>query len=131
MAIPTPATPTTVQLILDTGALTDAQITGAINAAAQLILQQGVDDASCHTADSLEQLHIWLSAHFCYLRAQPLSSEKIGDAAESRRNPGSSLEGLKSTYYGQTALTLDCSGLLLRAGRDAPVVAFFGGAYNE
>lgn len=130
MAIPTPATPTTVGLILNSS-LTDAQLQAFIDMAEQMLLRYGVDAASCHTGDSLEQLHIWLSAHLAYLRAQPLSQEKMGDASESRRNPGVLLEGLKATYYGQQALALDCSGLLATVSKEAVVVGFFGGAYAD
>ena len=127
MAITTPATPDTVRLILETD-LTDPQLQAFIDAAAVIITSSGMDDADCHTDASITQVHIWLSAHLAYARAGAISSEKIGDAAETKRNPGVLLTGIESTYYGQSALNLDCSGILATTGKEAVTFQPFGGA---
>ena len=127
MAINVPATPADVRLILETD-LTDPELDAFIAAAASIITSSGMDDADCHTDASITQVHIWLSAHLAYVRAGAISSETIGDSQESQRNPGVLLTGLESTYYGQTARNLDCSGILATTGKEAVIFQPFGGA---
>ena len=87
-----------------------------------------ISAATCHDTSSLTQLEKYLSAHLAYISAGALSAEKIGDSQESRRNPTVLIKGIESTYWGQFALSLDCSGLLEKMGKKQITFQPFGEA---
>jgi hypothetical protein len=110
-------TATEVKEIIDTS-LSDAIVTAHIDIATLVVDRVEENDAeACHTSASLAKLELLLSAHFVDFRENRISSDKIGDGAESIRNPGVLLKGLESTWYGQSALILDCTGTLANFGK--------------
>ena len=78
-----------------------------------------------HSSTELELIERWLAAHF-YLHAdQPFKSNKTGDASAVYQ--GEFGKSLKSTRYGQTALTLDHSGCLKSLSKGKTVARFIWG----
>jgi hypothetical protein len=117
-----------VKEILDTGSLTDAQITAFIGAAT--ILVDDVSGDSCMDATRLAEIERWLAAHLVSMRALQPVREKIGDASVTYGTSDAALgQGLKSTLYGQQALALDCSGILGRSS--APKMSVKTIDYNK
>lgn len=96
--------------------LIDAQIEACIAAADALVSQIEGGDA-CLTDATLDAIGVQLACHFCDTNANRLAREKSGDADEALRNPSSSQKGLESTWNGQNALLLDCSGQLANLGK--------------
>jgi len=107
----------------ENAAVTDPQVTAAIEAATVIVDRLAA--AECHTATSLELVERYLAADIVVqttLGGQ-VKKEKIGDASEER----STTEGGKSNYM-LTAERLDCSGELADFAKPTAVAAFFGGA---
>lgn len=115
------------------GSIADADMDGYIETANIMIDTVQINGttisaATCHSSDSLDQLEKYLSAHIAYLSGGALSSEKIGDGQESRRNPTVLFKDLDSTFWGQLAVSLDCSGLLKKLGKEKVTFQPFGTA---
>lgn len=109
-----------VKAILDT-TLTDAQLDVFI-ASANILVDDLLSGASCHTTASLKEMERWISAHFATARELELVSDKIGEAAESYGGTG------KSSRYWDRASQIDCSGLLVNQGNVPFTASFIGGA---
>jgi hypothetical protein len=94
------------------GSLLDPQIQGAINSAT--IMVDRLAEAPCHNADSLKQVEVNLAADRVIVTSAggALKSRKMGDATDAYRTSGSG----HSDYY-DTAVMLDCSGLLVNFGK--------------
>ena len=122
-----PATPADVKLIMHVGSLADTQIQAHIDIAHQWVLQiEGTH--TCLTDALVSQIEIMLSAHSVDSHANRVASRKIGDATDTYRKPGVLQTGFESTWYGQQALSLDCSGNLANLGLAKVTFAPFGGA---
>lgn len=102
-----------VKLIIDTS-LTDAQITPFLAMATTLVTDK-LASQTCLSDDAKDQIEALLAAHFLSMRDQRVSSEKVGDASFTYQ--GQTGMGLKSTFYGQQAIALDCSGVLEGLGK--------------
>ena len=118
-----------VKLIIETD-LPDATVDAFI-ASATLLVDQYIEDTTCHDSTSLKQVELWISAHLLSIRDNSRGSEKLGDAQESQRAPGVLLKGLDSSYWGQTALAFDCSGILADIGKRGVQFVTFGGAGTD
>jgi len=73
--------------------------------------------AAGHDSHILTKIELYLAAHFVAITDEggALKYTKLGDASDAYDT--SFLDsGLKSTRYGQTALTLDSSGILANVG---------------
>ena len=118
-----------VKLIIETD-LPDATVDAFIDSATKMV-DLYLLDAECHTTDSLKQVELWLSADMLSVRDKALSSEKLGDAQDTQRAPGVLLKGLESSYWGQKALSFDCSGILADIGKRGVQFVTFGGAGTD
>lgn len=108
-----PVTVDDVKLIIDTS-LTDAQITVFLAMATTLVTDK-LADKTCLSDDAKDQIETLLAAHFLSMRDQRVASEKVGDASFTYQ--GQTGMFLKSTFYGQQAIALDCSGTLEGLGK--------------
>jgi hypothetical protein len=70
--------------------------------------------ASSLSVELLKEIERWLAAHFVAMRDQRVKSESIGGI--STVYTGTTGQGLFSTLYGQTAMTLDTTGILTQCG---------------
>ena len=107
-------TPDDVRDVIKTD-YTDAQIQALIDIADRLV-NKYLATAPCHTEESLQDVTLYVAAHFLSVRQNTKSSEKIEETQESQRAPGVQLMRFNSSYWGQTAIILDCSGKLARLG---------------
>lgn len=117
---------TEVRVILsaeESAKLSDGQIQAAIDTAT--IIVDRLASADCHSAASLKQVELYLSAHIAVQTSSggEVTEEKIGDASEKRNK---SKDG--TTSYLQTAQMLDCSGRLVDFGKGQVLFVPFGGA---
>lgn len=71
-------------------------------------------------SDVLEQMELWLAAHFVAVRQGAPKMEKAGDGAATYF--GRDGMGLESTPYGQQALALDTTGRLAASGKKPATV---------
>lgn len=72
----------------------------------------------------LKQIELYLSAHFVSAWDQRLTKQKFGDSsADFQVNLG---DDLKSTVYGQLALSLDTTGTLLSSGKRPMRIDYLG-----
>ena len=101
--------------------LTDAQLL-TFATAANILVDNELADADCHTDASLKEMERWLSAHFATARQLEKTSEKIGPSADSYGGTG------ESSRYWDRAVLLDCSGLLVNQNKVHFSAAFIGGA---
>lgn len=69
---------------------------------------------SGQSEDLLKEIERWLAAHFVAIRDPRAKSESIGGI--SITYAGNTGEGFRSTLYGQTALSLDTTGILAKLG---------------
>lgn len=102
----------------------------AFIAAASLIVDD-LADAPCMTDARLKEVERWLSAHMAAGSAAgatggQISKKKIGDAETSWAVPTVTGDNLRATAFGQTAISLDCSGRLAELGKTAPVFEVLG-----
>lgn len=95
--------------------LTDAQLTAFIGIASRLVNTLATDP--CHTAASLKDLELFLSAHYASARDQRAADEGIGSGEYRVKYQGQWGMGFDGTSYGQTALQIDCSGTLANLGK--------------
>lgn len=58
----------------------------------------------------LEQIELWMAAHFLSMKDQRKSAVKVGDLSVTYQ--GQTGMGLKATLYGQQALSMDTTGKL-------------------
>jgi hypothetical protein len=65
------------------------------------------------TQARLELIGLYLAAHFVCVIDPRASDEKIGDASTSYQ--GATGKGYEASFYGQTAMQLDASGILARS----------------
>ena len=110
----------------ESAALTDPQITAAIEAATVMV--DRIADAPCHDATSLELVERYLAADIAVQTTfgGDITEEKIGDASEKR----SKTAGGDSNYL-KTAYRLDCSGMLADFAKPSIVFQPFGGADDD
>jgi len=89
----------------------DATIVGSFIDTAHVYVDSNLLDAG-HSEAMLTKLELYLAAHFLALTEERggLKGEKVGDASEFLSDIYDF--GLKSTRFGQVALTLDTSGTL-------------------
>jgi hypothetical protein len=105
MAIRT--TPEDVRTIIDTDETNLMPFIRAANIVVETIL---ASDSSL-TAEQLQEIELWLAAHFVAIKDPVTKSESIGEASVTYFI-GNEGEGLKMTPYGQAACSLDTSGRL-------------------
>lgn len=102
---------TDVKLILDTD-LSDAIVEAFIDDANLLVTN--VLGSSSLSSATLQSIEKWISAHFiASTRDRQAQEEEVKDARI--KYTGKYKTGLESTSYGQQALALDTSGLLLKS----------------
>lgn len=102
-----------VKEIIDTS-ITDTVIENNHLVTAHIIVDTHLPTAtSGHSESVLEQIELYLAAHFVALTEErgSLKGQKYGDASEFLESShlGS---GFRSTRYGEMALTLDTTGIL-------------------
>lgn len=102
-----------VKIIIETS-LSDTDVDAFIADAEALMESSGVNDATCHTADSLDRVAKYLAAHLIGMRERQLTSEKEGDAED--KYGGMFGKTLEFTQYGQQVALFDCSGILKNLG---------------
>ena len=85
-----------------------------------------VEEKSDHTAELLELIERWLSAHFYTVRDPRAVSEKAGPVGVTYQSKVDL--NLSTSHYGQTAIVLDTSGTLKRLSKGvrSAVVAWLG-----
>ena len=105
-------TPAEVKEIIDTS-LTGDELNPFINAANNLI-QSKLLNLGLGTQDLIE-IEKWLSAHFVAIYDPRVESESVGGEWQTKYQ-GKTDMGLKSTTYGQMALTLDWTSTLATLG---------------
>ena len=111
---------TDVRVIIDTD-LTDGIIEAFIGDANLLVTAiLGSSDLSSGLLESIEK---WLTAHFISMSRDRQSQEEEAKDA-SIKYTGKTDMGLDATFYGQTALSLDTSGLLKESANTKPVTFF-------
>ena len=100
--------------------LADAVVDSFITASAQIVTDR-LADGSGFTDAKLKQIHLFLSAHLVTVNRERQALEEKVDPASIKYSDifGS---GLQSTTYGQTALSLDTSGLLQQAYMKRPKI---------
>ncbi len=93
---------------------------------ATLLVTEVLSDAG-HSTDRLEQITLYLAAHYLTLSAEGggLRRAKLGDADESYVVPDGSFFGIQSTRFGQQALSLDTTGLLAASQANKSIRATF------
>lgn len=103
-------------------------------------LQSVIDDAKAYVDDVLEaeaipdallsRIEIALASHFAALRDDNLALERtrIGDV--SVRREGDSGQGLRSTRWGQKAISMDPTGTLAGLESQTQGVTFGTGTYD-
>ncbi len=91
---------------------TDIDTTPFINTANALVTNklasEGLDD------DTLKQIELYLAAHFACAKDPRITNEKIGDASNTYQLPKNG-SGLNATAYGEAAIMLDSTGILLNS----------------
>ena len=80
---------------------------------ANVVVTDAVGDDADYSSDLLEQLELWLAAHFVAIRDPRVVSETIGDAKATYH--GKSGLGLDHTPYGQQLRVIDTKGTLVAA----------------
>jgi hypothetical protein len=78
------------------------------------------------SSDLLAQISLNLSAHFAAMRYRLRGNDRAGPVAETFQ--GQTGKGLESSFYGQTAMQLDPTGVLRRrcSGLIPPSIAILG-----
>ena len=103
-----------IREIIDTD-LTEAQINAFLNMAYTTTLALVGNLGACGGSTMLCEIQKLLAAHFITLRERQTKSESIGgEWSVSYTAPESA--GLGASLYGQQAMALDCSGILVKAG---------------
>jgi len=73
----------------------------------------------------LTEIEKWTAAHLVSCRMPPLNYQRVG-AAEERYTLATSGVGLMSTSYGQTAVSLDTTGTLVRITNGRAMIKHMG-----
>lgn len=108
MAAPTTTTVAEIfESNLSSGAL-QAAIDTALILARDNLSGQGLDD------DTYDRVTLYLAAHFAAVQRPRPASRGLGRANESYQ--GQTAQSLRMSYYGQTAILLDSTGLLAAMG---------------
>ncbi len=97
----------------------DAAMLPFITVANELVTEVCAEPAGpkvAYTAERLEYIERWLSAHFYTNRDPRTSSESAGVSASYQSQIGL---GLDTSHYGQTAMRLDTNGGLSKLNEDA------------
>lgn len=116
-------------------AITDADVKAIIDTdrdtspfivTANLIVTETLADKGL-SADRLDQITLYLSAHFVCLTEERggLVSSRLGDSSESYRAPAIGSKGFETTRYGQQAMILDTSGKLAAQQANGGLKALF------
>jgi hypothetical protein len=102
-----------VKDIIDTD-LPDITVSVFINAA-NITVTKLLGSSTVLSATQLKEIERWLTAHLmaCTRERQSSKEEVMGET--SITYTGKTGEGLKSTFYGQTVLDLDTSGVLAKS----------------
>ena len=100
---------TDVKSILDNTTLSDPVITRFINSA-NVFITNTLGNSTL-TAEVLEEIEMWLSAHFISVSRERMAAKEEAGGAKIEY-VGKTGEGLNSTSYGQTAMALDTTGTL-------------------
>ena len=102
---------------------TDTEMDG--NIATALVMYRANLAGKGLSEDVEVEIKRYLAAHFVSLRDEStrVEKEKIGDAEASyvAAGNGATQQGLKSTSWGQTAISFDPTGILSRLGSVPPV----------
>lgn len=72
----------------------------------------------------LKEIERWLAAHFLAVRDPRAVSESIGGISVTYG--GKTGEGLRSTLYGQQAISLDVTGILAKMGSKQATIGVVG-----
>ena len=94
--------------------LSDETVTSNMIDTANVFVNTHLVPAAGHSSLILEKIELYLAAHFVALTEEQggITRSKLGDADESFANVYEA--GFKSTRFGQQALALDTSGILVR-----------------
>jgi len=106
--------PSDVEVIFETD-LEDSEITKFIETANMVVENVLVASGCAYTEQELEELELYLSAHFCALKDQRIHAEGVDVLSVTYQ--GRTSMGLDSTHYGQTAQLLDRFGVLKNLGK--------------
>jgi len=92
--------------------ISDVIVLNSMITNASLIVDEDIEPTAGHSAERLKMIELYLAAHFVALSEERggLIELELGDARDEMANVYG--EGLKSTRYGQMALSADTSGLL-------------------
>jgi hypothetical protein len=117
----TDVNPAMVREVIKT-VLTDTEIEG--NIASALVLFRNNLDGKGLSEDLQVEIKRYLAAHYVSLKdsSTRVQEEKMGDASASYVSAGNgeTKEGLKSTSWGQTAISFDPTGILSSLGSVPP-----------
>jgi hypothetical protein len=104
-----------VKEIIETS-IPDAVITSSMIETATLYVDEHLLELG-YTDAMLERIELYLAAHFVAITEEQgaMKFDKLGDASSAWETSFFEV-GLKSTRFGQTALTLDSSGTLANVG---------------
>ncbi len=115
-------TATTVKEIISTQ-LSDAVVNENHIVTANIIVSENLENQGI-SDPMLEKIELYLAAHYVALTEEGggLTRDKLGDADTSYANIYD--QGLKSTRFGQAALALDTTGILVQISTTALKAAF-------
>lgn len=99
--------------------LTDSQMNAMINTA-HLVVEERLGTSGL-SEDTLEQIELWLSAHFACMRDPRKKQLKVDEVSVTYQ--GEVEMGLKGTMYGQQAMALDSTGALASTGLKRAVIS--------
>jgi hypothetical protein len=115
-------TPAMIKLILPETELADTNIQAFITTAERFLEASSV--SASVDINTVEELTKWLTAHYITATVERLAiSEKAGPTEQKFANVYS--KNLSSTPYGQTAITLDYSGILNQLSQGKRNIVFF------
>jgi len=102
-----------VRAIISTD-LSDGDLAAFINTAYTMTIKIASELSDCGGSTALAEIQKYITAHLLTLREPLIRRESVAEVTvEYLRQTGANLGGgLASTPYGQTALDLDCSGIL-------------------
>ena len=121
MALPVAAAD--VLAILTPTSLTEVQVTPFITAADAIVQQLNEKCGQDFSDATLEQIELFLSAHFASFADPKATEEKFESASKKYARGNQDLSGVMSTQYGQTANMLAC-GCLADFDKTNAVVQF-------
>lgn len=121
MALPVAASD--VILVLNPTSLSEAQVAPFITAADSIVQQLNEKCGQDFDVDQLEQIEIFLAAHFASFADPKATEEKFENASKKYARGNNNLAGVLSTQYGQTANML-ANGCLTDFDKTNSVVQF-------